>query len=87
MTHPAFIGTLSANQFASDKEMLEFTPDQLEQQRQVRLHQIAPQLLAALEAAEPALAEGDENCGGDGDSLYHEPLQLVRAALALVNSR
>lgn len=35
----------------------------------------------ALRAAEGALMIGDTNCGGD-DSVYSEPLRLVRAALA-----
>lgn len=39
-------------------------------------------LLATLKAAEAALAEGDENCGGNADNVYHEPLQQVRAAIA-----
>lgn len=36
----------------------------------------------ALDAAEIVLAEGLENCGGDEDNVFHEPLVKVRAALA-----
>lgn len=38
--------------------------------------------LKALAAAAPTLAEGIENCGGDADCIWFEPLQLIRQALA-----
>lgn len=40
-------------------------------------------LRAALRLAEPALAEGDENCGGGDDNVYHAPLLAVRKALGV----
>lgn len=38
----------------------------------------------ALEAAEPALAEGDQNCGSGGDNVFAEPLAKARGALHIL---
>lgn len=45
----ANIGTLNPNPFVPDEEQIVYTPEQLEAQKQERIRQAAPQLLAALE--------------------------------------
>lgn len=38
-------------------------------------------VVKVLRAAERALREGDRNCGGGPDNVYHEPLRQVRAEI------
>lgn len=40
------------------------------------------EMIEALRAAEEALAEGHQNCGGGDDNIYAEPLRKVREVLA-----
>ena len=44
--------------------------------------EIIQKLVAAARKAEAVLAEQHDNCGGGTDTLYHDPLQDIRAALA-----
>lgn len=38
-------------------------------------------IVRVLMDAEKALAQGDENCGGGADNIYHDPLLRVRVAI------
>lgn len=41
-------------------------------------------VVRVLKAAERALREGNDNCGGEPDNIYYDPLRKVRAEVKLL---